>query len=182
MVLISVALVPGPSRNETLLENPRPMSCLTQAGEGSPGLTGQWALGTVELKTGRSSKAFEGEASDTVTLVIGDMIRWKKLGRIPPDIPGFVFADIEELSPALMAEAKADIVISPLLIRGADAVEVARRLFRMGFDGSYRVLSGQVPNPDIIRQEIRNVAPKLDFVLMVVPEREMVVSLTGEPD
>lgn len=96
-------------------------------------------------------------------LVIGNLDRWKREGRPAPELEGFRFATFEALDAALLASARPDMILSPLVGDGFDALEVARRLVELGFRGKYRALAGDVPNPDAVREEVREAAPDLDF-------------------
>jgi len=55
-----------------------------------------------------------------------------------------------------------DIVLSSLVARKFDAIEIARKLGQMEYRGSYRILVNDIPNPDLVLQEVFNVAPYLD--------------------
>ena len=62
-----------------------------------------------------------------------------------------------------MARIEPDTVVSSLFGRGFDAIDIAKQLYRLGFTGRYRALTGNLPNPDMIRREVAQVAPGLDF-------------------
>ncbi len=112
----------------------------------------------------------EGEQSrPTPTLVIGDVMRWKRMRRELPVIDGFVFIDIGDLTYELLESVQPQVILSPLLSRDFDAVEIARRLNDVGYLGRYRVVTDAVPDPDIIIKDIRSVAPNLDISLLNIP-------------
>ena len=103
------------------------------------------------------------------TLVLGDVERWRSVGKRVPAVDGTVFAAHEQISTEFMALTQASLVLSPLFMRGADAVDIAIRLIDSGFAGCYRAISMSMPNPGMVRDEVRAVAPELDFDLISFP-------------
>ena len=103
------------------------------------------------------------------TLVLGDLERWEARGRSLPEIDGTVFARVDQLSMEFMARTGPSVVLSPLIVRGADAIEIATRLIDAGFAGCYRVVAMALPDPGIVRHEVNAVAPELDFDLITIP-------------
>ncbi|MBL4811828.1 MAG: hypothetical protein JKX69_05585 [Rhodobacteraceae bacterium] len=101
-------------------------------------------------------------------LVVGDLQRWLGEGRKMPVLPGLRFAGLSELTPALIEEIKPEIVISALMCPAFDALDVAAKLAETGYTGRYRALSETLPNPQVIRAEVRSVAPDLDFDLFQI--------------
>ncbi len=66
----------------------------------------------------------------------------------------------------LSTRQPADLVLSPMVGDTYDCIDVAQHLFAAGFTGSYRVMTPALPNPGILRQEIRSMCPGLDFDLV----------------
>lgn len=83
-----------------------------------------------------------------------------------------MLAAFTDLSFELLDRVKPRVVLSPLLAREFDCIDLAQLLFALGFDGRYRVLSAEIPNPHIVKAEIRSQCPGLDF--------EILQSLSGE--
>lgn len=108
-------------------------------------------------------------AQDGVTLIIGDLIRWQSAGRGLPDIDGIHFADAEEIDAALLARLKPVVILSPLMTRTFDAIDIARMLCDLGFAGRYRVLSEGLPDLALVQREIAFVAPTIDFAVVSLP-------------
>jgi hypothetical protein len=100
-----------------------------------------------------------------VLLIIVDLSRWALSGRTVPDVPGVAFADFAELSSALLARVRPDVVLSPLSSDAFDAEDVAQRLTQLGYSGRYRAVTPAVANPAAVGGDIRAVAPDLDFDL-----------------
>lgn len=111
--------------------------------------------------------ALEGLASNT--LVIGDLARWKAQGRVVPPLDGFQFVDIDDLNADIVNEKEPDIILSPLVADDFDAVDVAIKLIDLRFQGRYRAIADDLPDADLIRQEVQIFAPQLDFDLLLMP-------------
>lgn len=79
-----------------------------------------------------------------------------------PDVRLVEFDEFLELSTL----KPADVVLSPMVGDTYDCIDVAQHLFAAGFTGSYRVMTPDLPNPGILRQEIQSLCPGLDFDLV----------------
>lgn len=106
------------------------------------------------------------------TLVLGDLQYWMARGRALPDLKGFRFADVDSLGEDLLQVARPSIILSPLRVRDKDAFDIARHLVGLGYTGTYRVLAQGLPKPELVRQDIRTVAPGLDFAIINIPDAE----------
>lgn len=62
-----------------------------------------------------------------------------------------------------LRRCRPDYVISPLVTRDFDAIELACALDLAGFSGRYRATTGALPDRALIRQEISACCPGLDF-------------------
>lgn len=85
-----------------------------------------------------------------------------------PPIDGFHFAVVGDLCPDLLAAIDPDLILSPLMVGPHDVIDIARMLAELGFAGRYRALAVALPRPDIVMNEVRSVAPRLDFDLFIV--------------
>ncbi len=94
-------------------------------------------------------------------LVVGDLARWR--GAPLPRSKGFRCVAFHELTPELLELVRPQIVLSPLLCSAFDCMDLADVLARAGFRGRYRALSPDLPEPELIRTEIRSACPGLDF-------------------
>ncbi len=110
-----------------------------------------------------------GNGSDPVTLVVGDMARWSSRDRELPVMAGLSFVDVRDLDAALLATHSPDIIMSPLVVRDTDAVEIARTLSQLKFQGRYRVVADDIPDADVIQGEVSAAAPKIDFAIISLP-------------
>lgn len=107
----------------------------------------------------------------TSTLVIGDLDRWIANGRDVPDLEGFNFTELEHLTNDLLMQMVPDIILSPLITDGFDALEVAHLLASFGYKGRYRAVTEAVPNARMILRELRAAAPGLDVDLLILPQK-----------
>ena len=101
-------------------------------------------------------------AQRSVMLVIGQKSEWADPG-IAAKVADYHYVDFSDLDHVLMARIQPDTVVSSLFGRGFDAIDIAKQLHQLEFTGRYRALTGNLPNPDMIRREVAQVAPGLDF-------------------
>lgn len=119
----------------------------------------------------QASTSGEQRQSRVSILAVGDTTEW--LRRRQPVPPGgrIILASFNDLSQELLARMRPKLVLSPLLARDFDCIDLAQMLFALGFGGQYRVITGDIPNPMIVTAEIRSQCPGLDFdVLQTLPE------------
>ncbi|WP_373356945.1 hypothetical protein [Pseudoroseicyclus sp. CXY001] len=98
-----------------------------------------------------------------VMLVVGNLQRWELKGIEPPQLEGTRFITFDALDGPLLAGLCPDLVVSPLLAEGFDALDLARRLAELGYRGRYRAVALSLPDPGLVQDEVRAVAPDLDF-------------------
>lgn len=60
----------------------------------------------------------------------------------------------ERLSPQLLSETMPDIIVTSLLCRGYDALELADYLQALGFGGRLIVLARSLPDPAVVQAEL----------------------------
>ena len=113
-------------------------------------------MGTLKATRLRST------AQRSVMLVIGQKSEWADPG-IAAEVADYHYVDFSDLDRVLMARIQPDTVVSSLFGRGFDAIDIAKKLHQLEFTGRYRALTGNLPNPDMIRREVAQVAPGLDF-------------------
>ena len=117
-----------------------------------------------------AAPAGESHARNVAILAVGDTAEW--LRRRKPVPPGgrIILASFSDLSQSLLDRLRPKLVLSPLLARDFDCIDLAQMLFTLGFTGQYRVISNDLPDPRIVLAEIRALCPGLDFdVLQTLP-------------
>ncbi|ARU00823.1 hypothetical protein [Yoonia vestfoldensis] len=102
-------------------------------------------------------------------LVVGDLDQWQASGRLRGIPAGCAYLGIAQLTPFTLRRYAPALVLSPLVCDGFDAVDVAQRLQAARYQGLYRVIADDLPDAQIIRNDIRNAAPDLNFDLLVLP-------------
>lgn len=102
-------------------------------------------------------------------LVVGDVTRWQSRGRLPDPPDGYEFIDLAQLDSQKIRQYDAALIVTPLISDRFDAVDVAEKLASVCFKGMFRVLTNHLPDVDIIRVDIQDVAPCVDFDLLVLP-------------
>lgn len=107
---------------------------------------------TTSRSTGRSA-----------VLAVGDTGAWSGQGRGMAADRRIVFADFHDVSRELLDDVVPHLVLSPILARNFDCVDLAQLLARFRFAGRYRAVGPPLPNPKIITREIRSLVPMLDF-------------------
>lgn len=107
-------------------------------------------------------------------LVVGSRAAWLAQKGRPEAMPGFFFCDYGDLALFMGDGPVVDMVLSPLMAAGFDALDVAIQLADFGFAGRYRAVVDDLPDPALVRREVRRAAPRLDFDVLVAMD---VVSL-----
>lgn len=84
--------------------------------------------------------------------------------------PGLVTtARFAELDEALLARARPDLVMLPLLTPGHDATAVVARLQELGFAGRIVVVAVRLPNARMVEAELRSLGPGKRLSLLMPP-------------
>ncbi len=79
-----------------------------------------------------------------------------------------VVAAFDDLDAALLARHRPAVVISRVLARGFDALDLALRLVALGFRGRFVALAEALPAPALVRAELAGACPSLDVAVVVV--------------
>lgn len=78
-------------------------------------------------------------------------------------------SEFEKLTEKQIAELAIDIVISMFVCGSLDCLEISQRLARAGFTGRYYVLVPDLPDPQIIIDEITQSCPEIDIQIVTSP-------------
>lgn len=80
--------------------------------------------------------------------------------------------DFSALTGPLLEDFAPHFVVSPVVTRGFDIMDLAHRLWQLGYSGSYRALTDiELPNPALIVREVRLACPGLDVDVLSVDLR-----------
>lgn len=77
-----------------------------------------------------------------------------------------VVRTLSDLERLLTGGWRPDLLLSRLFWSTGDALETARLLSALEYRGRYRAVVPPLPRPDIVRDEVRRIAPGLDFDLL----------------
>lgn len=96
-------------------------------------------------------------------LAVGDTREWAARGRRLPSDGHVYFVEFHDVTEELLARLAPRLVLSPLLARTFDCLDLAQRLGKLGFRGQYRAIDIGLPDPALIVREVRSLVPGLDF-------------------
>lgn len=116
-----------------------------------------------------SDPAPDGAAGQVRILVIGDVTRWKTLGRLQDRLDDCEFVELSDLHDQKIRQIAPDLVLSPLMTAAFDVIDVAERLRAVAFAGRYCAVANDLPDADLIRREVHSVAPELAFDVIILP-------------
>lgn len=99
-------------------------------------------------------------------LAVGDVQRWKLAGHTGRPSAVLAFVAFHEVDAELLQTIRPSIVLSPLLSRQFDCIDLAQTLDTLGYRGKYRVIDENLPDPGVIAREVRALVPGLDFAII----------------
>lgn len=100
------------------------------------------------------------------TLVIGEIVKWTGAGQTMPDVEAMRFVDLADVTEQLLSNFAPDLVLSPLVQDGYDAIEVAMQLQDLAYTGLFRAVVQGLPNPRLVAAEVAAIAPEVDFEII----------------
>ena len=109
-------------------------------------------------------------------LALGTLGQWLASCGTPPDIERLTFMGLAELTEESLAILDPDVILSPVISSAFDCVDVAVILEGLEYRGAYRAVTFPLPNPDIVRREVRSQCRGLDFDIVTVRSDCVLVS------
>lgn len=79
---------------------------------------------------------------------------------------GVIAASISDIDAATIAQLQPDIVLSPIVDSAFDCLDLAQILVDAAYTGRYRVITGDLPNPNLVLREVRTSFPGLNVDLL----------------
>jgi len=73
-----------------------------------------------------------------------------------------------ELTADELEQSAPDVVLAPLVGADFDCFDLAALLVEAGFRGRFRAAAMRIPDPGLVRREVRSAFPELDFDLLVL--------------
>jgi hypothetical protein len=98
-------------------------------------------------------------------LAVGEPHEWERQGHALPR-EGIAFIGFHEVTQTTLDYLSPGIVFSPVLAKSFDCIDLSLELHRLGFSGQYRAIAKNLPNPQVIEREVRELCPHLDFKLI----------------
>ena len=86
------------------------------------------------------------------------------------DFDQIVFAEFEEINVSTLDMFEPDAIVSPVVANTFDCIDLVQKLLELGYRGVYRAIAQQMPNPEIVRREVRALHPALDFDILILSE------------
>ncbi len=85
--------------------------------------------------------------------------------------PDLTFLPFHQICATSIANLAPDMVLSPLVSEAFDCFDLAHALTGAGFRGRYRAAAAHIPDPGLVRREIRASFPGLDFDIILIRPR-----------
>ncbi len=98
-------------------------------------------------------------------LAVGDSEEWLRERRILTR-DSVAFIAFHEIDETVLASLGPSLVYSPLLATSFDCIDLALLLSKLGYEGRYRAVSDNVPKPNLVEREVRQLCPRLDFKIV----------------
>ncbi len=117
-------------------------------------------------KVDKRFSAATGDSSFVRLLAIGDPDEWCEQGNALPIGGQMSFLAFHELSEAAIEHFQPSVIYSPVLAHDFDCIEVAMLLSTLGFDGIYRAFATDLPRPDVIEREVRQLCDDFTFEII----------------
>lgn len=110
--------------------------------------------------------ALEGRHEKISILAVGAPEEWKRQGKALPSHGKLAFVAFHEVTGYLLDKLNPAAVVSPVLAKGFDCIDLAQVLHSLDFKGPYRAAAPDLPKPKLIESEIAQLCPRLDFQIV----------------
>ena len=116
----------------------------------------------------RENIGYDASSDSTVAiLAVGSADEWRAMGNTLNDDGRFALVTLDEVSEELLTRLCPTVVLSPVLALRFDCIDLAQRLYALGFTGRYRAVSDELPDPEMVEREIKQLCPGLDFAILI---------------
>ena len=117
---------------------------------------------------GRAGRLHAGADPRPTLLAVGDLDAVKAA---PFTQASIVLTGISDITPALLCTVRPDVVVSSLITRHFDCVELAERLLECRYEGRYCIIAEGIPRPDLVRAELQAHFPALEVQVGALVQR-----------
>ena len=115
-----------------------------------------------------ASPGYDTSNDETVAiLAVGSAAEWREGGNRLQADGRVAFISFEDVSEETIARLCPTVILSPVLARNFDCIDLAQRLFSLRYTGRYRAVSDELPDPEMVEREIKHLCPGLDFAILV---------------
>jgi len=108
--------------------------------------------------------------SSGMILMVGEPQLMQTLKKHFPERSGVFFIEFADLSREILTAISPDSVVAPAISAHFDCLELAAFLSSADYKGLFRVIAKDLPRPEIVRTEVRQHYPHLDFDI-IIPAR-----------
>ena len=113
-----------------------------------------------QLKSSRVGSESRGERR---ILAVGSPRVWDRENKGLHSVGPLLFVAFSDVTRDLIERIQPEMVVSPALAIDFDCIDLAMALSAIGYAGAYRATARDLPRPEIIQAEIKNLCPSLDF-------------------
>ena len=71
--------------------------------------------------------------------------------------------EFHQITEDVIRQVGPETVMSPVLARDFDCIELATHLHNLGFEGNYHAVAKNLPKPKLIEREVAQLCPRLNF-------------------
>lgn len=115
-----------------------------------------------------ATPGYDTSNDETVAiLAVGSAAEWREGGNRLQADGRVAFASFEDISLEMISRLCPTVILSPVLARNFDCIDLAQKLFAHGYTGRYRAVSDELPDPEMVEREIRHLCPGLDFGILI---------------
>ncbi len=119
--------------------------------------------------TSFSEAANDSPGKDQIEMVrviaVGEPGEWTQKGNFLPK-ENVAFMAFHDVTDTTLEYLSPTIIYSPVLAPSFDCIELAILLHNLGFKGEYRAFARDLPKPDLIVREVRQICPRLSFQIV----------------
>ncbi len=99
-------------------------------------------------------------------LAVGCLEEWNQPGAYTSG-HAIVYLEFHQVTEDLIRQTGTGVVMSPVLARDFDCIELAIQLHNLGFEGTYRAVAKDFPKPKLIEREVAQMCPRLNFEILL---------------
>ncbi len=112
-------------------------------------------------------------STKTVILAVGDTMQGDPKALKFPEFEKICYVGFLDVTSETLDRINPALILSPLLCNSFDCLELALRLQQLEYGGKYRVVAPKLTNPNMVKTEIRNQTPGLDFEIITTNVGDM---------